>query len=68
MVTTYFSEIIKFQPQFSFWISLTLTKIFFFPHMHKPRQNTFELVDTVLALNSSGLVMMTFSTVVQSSL
>ena len=34
-------------PPFSFWIPITLAKIFLFLHSHKPRKNTIELVVTV---------------------
>ena len=34
-------------PQFSFWISITLVKIYFSCTFSKPRKNTFELVGTV---------------------
>ena len=30
-------------PQFSFWISITLVKIYFSPTFSKPHKNTFEL-------------------------
>ena len=35
-------------PQFSFWISITLVKIYVSRVFSKPRKNTFELVGTVL--------------------
>ena len=39
-------------PQFSFWISITLVKICFSRIFSKTRKNTFELVGTVLNVNS----------------
>ena len=39
-------------PQFSYWISITLVKICFFRIVSKPHKNTFELVDTVLKMES----------------
>lgn len=35
-------------PQFSFWIPITLTKIYFFLYSHKPCKNTSALAGTIL--------------------
>ena len=38
-------------PKFSFWLSITLVKIYFFRTFSKLRKNIFELVGTALNYN-----------------